>query len=148
MGILNGVIVLEAIELKTTLDTTNPIIAQDQMQLSYDSIDGVTGAYIGVKARVGPGRWNDLTDIFNNAGSGKLLKSLTQTVDYAYVLTLLSGDIAAIGNNIGVLSVLVNNQIWPATINYSNFPVTAGDTITLTGLETVANTTSLNILLA
>lgn len=146
MSLLNGVRVIEAIELKTTLDSVNPIIGQNEMQLSYDSIDGTTGAYIGVKARVGPGRWNDLTDVFNNTGSNKILKVPTQTIDYAYTYTFIAGDITALGSNIGLAMVLVNDAIWPISATYSNFPVSAGDTLLITGLETVANTTSLKLL--
>lgn len=145
MSLLNGVRVVEAIELKATLDTNNPPIGPDEMQLSYDAI--VSGVYTGVRARVGPGNWNDLQDIFNNAGSAKLLKTPTQTIDYAYTLTFSSADIIALGVNIGIAMVLVNKIVWPATIVYSNFPVADGDTATITGLETVANTTSLQILL-
>lgn len=142
---MNGVVVSEAIDLESTLISNNPIIGQDQMQLSYSSI--VSGVYQGVKARVGPGHWNDLTDIFNNSGSAKILKSPTQTIDYAYTLTFSSGDVAALGANIAILMVLVNKQVWPATIVFSNYPVTAGNTAVVSGLETLANTTSLDILL-
>lgn len=147
MGYLNGVVVKEAIELKSQIDTDNPLVGPDEMQLSYDSIDPVTGVYIGVRARVGPGRWLDCTEVFNNAGSAKLLKSPTQTVDYAYTLTLSTGDISALGANVSILMLLVNAVVHPFVATFSNYPCSASDTILFTGLETVADTTSLQILL-
>lgn len=145
MSILSGVVVTEAIELKSTLDSVNPIIGQDQMQLSYDSI--ASGVYQGVRARVGPGNWNDLTDVFNNSGSNKLLKSVTMTVDYQYVYTVSAGDIAALGSNIIVSQVIVNNEMFPASVIYSDYPLSASDTITLTGLPAMASVSSLRFIL-
>lgn len=145
MSLLNGVRVIEAIELKSTLDTNNPIIGQDEMQLSYDSI--VSGVYQGVRARVGPGNWNSLTDIFNNAGSAKLLKSVTMTSDGVYVYTVLAGDITSLGSNILVAQVIINNQLFSASVIYGTYPLSAGDTITLTGLPPMADVSSFKFIL-
>lgn len=144
MSYLNGVVVREAIALKATIDADNPLIGPDEMQLSYDSLSGIN--YRGVRARVGPGNWLDLEDIFSTAGSYKIPKTGTMISDYVYVYTILASDILALGAEIAVSQILVNGQ-QQGKANFSNFPVVAGDTITLTGLETISGTTSLNFTL-
>lgn len=145
--IANGLLVTEAAYLYSDLITDNPIVPDKVCVFSYSSIDG-NGAYVGLKGYIGSDiPFDELIPIFDNAGSAKILKSGTMVTDYVFVYTVTNGDIAALGNDIVVAQVIVNNEMFPASVIYSAYPLSSGDTITLTGLPTITFVSSLKFLL-
>lgn len=110
------------------------------------------------KAKIGPGFWNEnpgvwtaLPFMFESGGSGaKVPLNLTSGAmsgDYVCVLTVLQAWIDVIGGNIGVAQISINKVGHPFTPIFSAYPMSVGDTITIIGLETIADTSTLDIIL-
>ncbi len=142
MGLLNGVQVLEAVELESTLITDNPFIAANQAILSYTAIVG--GVYTGLKMYVGPGNFNDLIPVFATPSGGKepkIVPGSSMPTDSVYVYTLSAGDINALGATIDVVGFMVNGVKFDPEYVYSGTQgaLVAGNTITFTALPLKAD---------
>jgi hypothetical protein len=69
--------------------------------------------------------------------------------DNVYAYTLLSGDISSLGTSITIIGFMINNSDFPCSYSFSADQglLTAGDTITFTGLPAKSAVTTINFAL-
>lgn len=147
MSIFNELVLKEAVYLYTDILALNPIIPDKMSVFTYDSIDG-NGAYEELKMYIGSDiPFDELIPFPIGSNDGKILKSGTMSSDYVFIYTVTAGDIATLGSNIIVSQVIINNELFPASVIYEDYPLSDGDTITLTGLPAMASVSSLRFIL-
>lgn len=146
--IANGLLVKEAYYLYSDLVSENPVIPAGMAIYSYDSI-GADDQLVGIKGWLGSDvEFNFLEPIYNTVGNTSLVKTATMTTDFVYEYTVLAGDISDLGSNLTLSEVIVNKEKSFANISYENFPISAGEKITISGLPLVSQVTSLKLKLS
>lgn len=147
MDLGNGVIAQQDYHLNSLLTSENPYIPNRCIVYGYDLVGSDRVNNI---AKIGPGLWNYLPAMFQGAPGGKVTLNLTggsMSADGILVLPVLQEWIDQIGDNLGIVQILVNKRVWPITAEFTAYPVVAGSSIIITGLETIANTLTLDIIL-
>lgn len=147
--IANGLMVTEAAYLYSDLVTDNPIVPDKVSIFSYDSI-GSDGEYVGLQMYIGSDVAFEFLQPFPApVASGKIPKAFpgsAMPADSIFQYTLSAGDITALGATIQVTGFLINNARFLADWLFSanQGSLTAGDTITFTGLPAKIDVTLIN----